>query len=68
MAESPGGYVVVLFGDGVEGCPLSHCPMGSVEWFRTKEQADDHCKRMPAAFEPHILIVHRDYGPAAGGG
>lgn len=58
--NSPGGYVVVSFTGSAEGwCSLDRCPMGSTDWFPTREAAKDHADRLPEGFEPHILMVRR---------
>jgi hypothetical protein len=51
------GVVVVLFGSEEDGCPLSQCPMGGVEWFPDREHAVAYCDTVPAVFQPHILRV-----------
>lgn len=58
--ESPGGYVVVLFGSPADGwCSLNKCPMAPVKWFETKNEARLYANEVPETFEPHILSVVR---------
>jgi hypothetical protein len=58
------GYVVVLFGGTTDGwCTLPHCPVGTVEWFPTREAAAAYCDTVPAGFQPHILSVSGDPRP-----
>jgi len=57
---SPGGYVVVLFGDKADGwCTLSRCPLGIARWFPTPDSAERYVESVPESFEPHILLVDR---------
>lgn len=52
------GYVVVLFGDMADGwCALARCPLGTAEWFATRESAAMYCDTIPAGLQPHILSV-----------
>lgn len=55
------GVVVVLFAAGpAEGwCTLNHCPLGTAEWFPSREAAGVYLASLPAGFQPHILTVHR---------
>lgn len=55
------GWVVVLFGEPADGwCSLSECPLGTAEWFPTREDADRFCAGVPEGMQPHMLIVARD--------
>lgn len=59
-SRSPGGYVVVSFtGDSDGWCTLTRCPMGTVDWFPTREAGRKYMDTLPDGFEPHILSVHR---------
>ena len=58
MMEHPEGYVVVLFGGEADGwCTLNKCPLGTVEWFPTRQDAAQYCDTLPEGFEPHILSI-----------
>ena len=58
--DDPDGYVVVLFGSKADGyCTLTRCPLGSAEWFPTRDEATAYCETLPYGFEPHILSVTR---------
>ncbi len=58
MVDLTCGYIVVLFGGSADDwCDLARCPLGTAEWFPTREAAAEYCDTVPAGFQPHILTV-----------
>lgn len=58
------GYVVVMFGSAAdEWCTLNHCPMGTVEWFPSQDEARAYCETLPSWMQPHVLSVSREHAP-----
>lgn len=56
-------YMVILFGGSdEERCDLLRCPMEAVGPFATRDEATTEADRLPADFQPRVLLLQSPVG------